>query len=149
MKAKDLAAYFKKKIAQPIFHELSIGLSHQPMAVDHYAIEPIAVRDNVLHVMVIFRFLEWPDIASFSEYKDEKRPCGEAAIPLKDGDTVLDVLDMAIVGTVYGDADSMPKVRGDEQRLVRAVRSLIARDIEVEERLAEAAEDEAPKPPGR
>lgn len=51
MRATDIAAYFVKKIAKPIQFDLVCGSDHR-----FYAVEPTAVEDDVIHVLVSLKY---------------------------------------------------------------------------------------------
>ena len=102
MKAQDLANYFTKKIAKPIpytylFDEYGSGVAFER----NYVVEPIAVAEGILHAVVTLR----------SETMNEGRTklrqpnvlCGEVEIPLEDGDSVFEVLAMAIADADFSD----------------------------------------------
>jgi hypothetical protein len=144
MKAEDLAAYFSKKIAKPIAFDLLFD-QRGSLSRHYYAIEPTAVRDNVLHAMVTFKHALFGEVSPCKDTSKPTRYCGEAVIPMESGDTVEAVLDMAIIDTVFSleARGQMGTIHGDERRLLRLAEKL-------DERQERAFEEETPQPgPGR
>jgi hypothetical protein len=132
MKAEDLTLYFSRKIAKAIPRDINFTSDNGVMD-RQYAIEPIAVRDGMLHVLVTMRKEE-------GAFRHERnRSCGSAEIPIREGDTVDLLLDMAIVASDFGedDIEPFPNTAGDE-RLANAYREIQAR----------LDRPEGPRPPG-
>jgi hypothetical protein len=93
MRAQDLAAYFSKKIAKPIVY--SYRKPDPVYAADrNYVVEPIAVEESVLHLLVTLK----SETGEGGRIKLSKQAvvCGEVQIPIEDGDSVLMLLAMAI-----------------------------------------------------
>jgi hypothetical protein len=99
MRAQDLAAYFSKKVAKPIAY--SYRKPEPGWSADrNYVVEPIAVEDSVLHVLVTLK----SQTGEGGRIKLSKQPvvCGEVQIPLEDGDSVLMVMAMAVAEADFG-----------------------------------------------
>jgi hypothetical protein len=89
MKAQDLAGYFAMKIAQP----MPFDYLYQARGIRTkrtYVVEPVAVDDHVLHVMVTLKSETLLD--SQLKLRTEPVMCGEVEIPLADEDSVTTVL---------------------------------------------------------
>jgi len=100
MNLEDVAAYFKKKIAKAIPFGIETVNGPNRYATRHYIIEPTAVtkKDGVwLEALVIYDH--------FILDRRTRREVGltaEVSIPMKAGDTVQDVMDMAIASADFG-----------------------------------------------
>ncbi|MGY3487644.1 hypothetical protein ACVW1C_005527 [Bradyrhizobium sp. USDA 4011] len=109
MRATDIAAYFVKKIAKPIQFDLVCGSDHR-----FYAIEPTAVEDDVIHVLVSLKYEMWgPEKRKRDEY------LGAVAIPFCDGDTVEGVFDTAIAVAAFGERSEKIHTGGDDDNRIR------------------------------
>jgi hypothetical protein len=108
VKAEDIAAYFLRKIAKPINYDIRFSYDRHS-ARRFYVIEPTAVRDLTLHVIVAFRH----ELDRDSRKQGTPYHCGEAEIPLVDGDTVESVLDMAIAQAVFAETIHNVSSSGD------------------------------------
>ena|ERR1700694_4123972 len=129
MKAEDIVAYFMRKIAKPIMFDIKLSYDRHEEHRSFYAIEPTAVRDQTLHVMVAFRH----DIERDGSKRGTSHHCGEAEIPLADGDTIESVLDMAIAQAVF--SDDISNVRDADHRIAKA-------HAEVRSRLGQISNDQ-------
>jgi len=106
VKARDLVSYFAKKIAAPIPYDVEFARG-EAMLSEHnfYEIELTAVRDDVVHAIVVLkRSIVTDRDARPVEISNRPHYCGEVKIPLKNGDTVTLALDMALCGTHLGDS---------------------------------------------
>jgi hypothetical protein len=115
MKAEDVAAYFMRRIAKPIAFDIRLSYDRHN-AHRFYVIEPTAVRDLSIHVIVAFKHC----IESDGSKRCTPRHYGEAEIPLVDGDTVGSVLDMAIAQAVFGDKIHNVSRRDEGDKIVDA-----------------------------
>jgi hypothetical protein len=113
MKAHDLAAYFSKRAAKPIAYSYRKADPVYP-ADRNYLVEPIAVEDAILHVLVTLM----SETAEGGRIKLSRQPvvCGEVQIPIEDGDSVLGLLVMAIAEADFG-TDCVWFPEGDLMRI--------------------------------
>ena len=111
MRVQDLAAYFSKKIAEPIVYSYrtsgpvyivdSYRKSGPVYAADrNYVVEPTAVEEGVLHLLVTLK--SETGEGGRIKLSNQSVVCGEVQIPLEDGDSVLTVLAMAIAEADFG-----------------------------------------------
>lgn len=104
MKATDIAAYFMKKIAKPIQFDLVYESDHR-----FYAIEPTAVDDDVIHVLVSLKHELWG-----LEKRKRDEYLGAIATPFCDGDTIEDVFDTAVAVADFGERSEKIHTGGDD-----------------------------------
>jgi hypothetical protein len=116
MKAADLVSFFSRKIAKSVpFNFSVIGNDGHPIR-RFYSIEPTAVTDDALHAIVNFKHQ-----TRYGEKRGTSRYCGEAEIPLQDGDTVESVLDMVIAKADFGEVSlKLEMVDTDTNRMANA-----------------------------
>ena len=135
MKATDLSSFFSRKIAKSVpFNCSVIGNDGHPIR-RFYSVEPTAVSENVLHAIVNFKFQ-----TRYGKKQGPSRYCGEAEIPIQNGDTVESVLDMVIAKADFGDVSlKLEMVDTDTDRMANAYNR-------IQERLDQSADDV--RPPG-
>lgn len=122
MQADDIAAYFMKKIAKPIAFDLLIDDGSHRGNHRFYAIEPTAVRDSILHVLVSLKYETF-----FGDKKARSEHIGEVSIPFEDGDTIEEIYDMVIAGTDSASGRYHMKVVGAPEKLSAAYEKLSLR----------------------
>jgi hypothetical protein len=122
MKASDLAAYFTKKIAKPIVFDIGIKENSSTISRRYYSIEPTAVSDGVVHVVVNYKHEMSHRIKTGTA-----RFLGDMEIPLGEDDTVEDILTMAVAGTSFGEESKWTETSGDPDRIKNAYAELARR----------------------
>lgn len=123
MNAEHIASYFTKKIAKPIHFDIGLVNNDEDIICRYYAMEPIAVVGNSVHVLLSIRFQMNGD-----EKTGQARYCGETEIPFEDGDTLESIFDMAVAGANFGKNSLRITTAGDdEDRIATAYKKLQAR----------------------
>jgi hypothetical protein len=126
MKANDISFYFSRKIAKAIPRDIQFTLD-DGIVDRRYSIETVAVSDGTLHVLVTMKREE----GAFP--REGNRTCGSVEIPLRDGDSIALLLDMAIVASDFCEDDIEPfPVTAGDHRLAWAYRDFHTRIDRIE-----------------
>src|SRR5258708_21298947 len=97
MRAEDIADYLAKKTGKPISYDVAIVDDDQEQR-RFYSIEIVGVRDHTAEAMVAFKHT-----VIGREKIGPPHHCGETTIPIRDGDTIESILDMAVTTTDYAE----------------------------------------------
>jgi hypothetical protein len=105
MKAQHLAAYFSKKIAEPIPYSVHIKQKRGGVVYWTYELEVTAVDDDWLHMMVTLKGVR--DVQDRWLLRNDVSR-GDIVIPLRDGDCVTLIPGMAVA--IRGVAEKMDEL---------------------------------------
>lgn len=126
MKAAKLSSFFEKKIAKTMTYPITLASQYRNGEDQDaiFIVEPMALEDNVLRAIVTRKGTK----ANYLNDAVSDRYCGEAVIPILDGDSFESIMEMAIAEAAYGEKSlTLRSPQNGDNRLAVAYRALASR----------------------